>query len=134
MCHDADRASRSVERLRAVAPLARRHVQQQFRQDVFALHPPAVVVLAGTNDIVGNTGPMTLDDIEANYQSMVQLAVANGIRTGLASVLPVHDYTAAAHKCVLQRLPEKILALNRRMRAYCAGRVCLPRPFHRDGR
>ena len=64
----------------------------RFRQDVIALKPAAVVILAGTNDIAGNTGPATLDMIEDNLRSMAELARANGIRVVLASVLPVSDY------------------------------------------
>src|SRR3954471_7822296 len=52
----------------------------RFRPDVIALKPKVVVILAGTNDIAGNTGPMTLDAIEANLVSMSELAHANGIR------------------------------------------------------
>jgi hypothetical protein len=52
----------------------------RFRQDVIELHPKIVVILAGTNDIAGNTGPMRLEDIEANYASFAELAQANNIR------------------------------------------------------
>jgi len=52
----------------------------RFRQDVIDLHPKVVVILAGTNDIAGNTGPMRSEDIEANYESFTELARANGIR------------------------------------------------------
>lgn len=64
----------------------------RFRQDVIDLKPAAVVILAGTNDIAGNTGPSTLEMIEDNLRSMAELARANGIRVVLASVLPVSDY------------------------------------------
>src|SRR5215472_2536369 len=64
----------------------------RFRPDVVALGPKAVVILAGTNDIAGNTGPMTLEAIEDNLASMSELARANGIRLVLASLLPVCDY------------------------------------------
>ncbi|MEL1265606.1 SGNH/GDSL hydrolase family protein [Pseudoxanthomonas putridarboris] len=64
----------------------------RFRQDVIALHPEAVVILAGTNDIAGNTGPATQGMIEDNLRSMTQLAQANGIRVVLASVLPASEY------------------------------------------
>lgn len=64
----------------------------RFRQDVVALHPSVVVILAGTNDIAGNTGPSTLAMIEDNLASMTEIARANGIRVVLASVLPVFDY------------------------------------------
>ena len=52
----------------------------RFRQDVVALKPKVVVILAGTNDIAGNTGPATLEMIENNLASMVEIAKANGIQ------------------------------------------------------
>lgn len=64
----------------------------RFRQDVVNLHPETVVILAGTNDIAGNTGPSTLEMIEDNLASMTEIARANGIRVVLASVLPAADY------------------------------------------
>ena len=64
----------------------------RFRQDVLNLNPDAVVILAGTNDIAGNTGPMTLDEILGNIKSMAELADANGVKVILSSVLPVYDY------------------------------------------
>ena len=64
----------------------------RFRQDVIALNPAVVVILAGTNDIAGNTGPSTLGMIEDNLISMTELAEANGISVVLSSVLPVYDY------------------------------------------
>lgn len=64
----------------------------RFPQDVLALHPQVVVILAGTNDIAGNTGPSTQGMIEDNLHAMVDLARAHGIRVVLASVLPVSEY------------------------------------------
>src|SRR4051812_48638640 len=64
----------------------------RFHQDVIALRPAAVVILAGTNDIAGNTGPSTLEMIEDNLAGMAEMARANGIRVVLCSVLPVYDY------------------------------------------
>ena len=64
----------------------------RFRQDVIALKPKVVVILAGTNDIAGNTGPITLERIEGNMASMVDLAHTHGIRVVFASILPVSDY------------------------------------------
>lgn len=93
----------------------------RFRPDVIALRPKVVVILAGTNDLAGNTGPMTLEDIEANLQSMAELATANGIRVVLASVLPVSDYEMRDGKRLIQtarRPPEKILALNTWLRSF----------------
>jgi lysophospholipase L1-like esterase len=94
----------------------------RFRPDVIALQPKAVVILAGTNDIAGNTGPETLDQIEGNLESMAQLAKANGIKVVLASVMPVCDYIKpqTAH-----RPPEKIVALNAWIKDYCARNGCV---------
>lgn len=88
----------------------------RFRQDVVALQPDAVVILAGTNDIAGNTGPSTLDMIEDNLTSMVELAQANGIRVVLCSVLPAYEYPW--HPDV--HPAQKIFALNSWMQAYAA--------------
>ncbi len=65
----------------------------RFRQDVIELQPNIVVILAGTNDIAGNTGPMTLEQTRDNVLSMVQLAKANGIKVILCAVLPAFDYS-----------------------------------------
>ena len=87
----------------------------RFRQDVIDLHPETVVILAGTNDIAGNTGPTTQEAIEDNFRSMAELAKANGIRVVLASVLP-----AAAYPWRPGVLPaQKIAALNTWLQAYC---------------
>jgi lysophospholipase L1-like esterase len=91
----------------------------RFRQDVIDLRPKVVVILAGTNDIAGNTGPMRLEDIEANYASMAELARANNIKVIYSSVLPVHNYTDKAKDFFAQRPPEKILVLNNWLRSYC---------------
>jgi lysophospholipase L1-like esterase len=92
----------------------------RFRQDVIDLHPRAVVILVGTNDIAGNTGPMRLEDIEANYASLAELARANHIAVVFSSVLPVHNYTPKSQDFFAQRPPEKVLALNRWLGDYCA--------------
>jgi lysophospholipase L1-like esterase len=98
----------------------------RFRQDVIDLHPRIVLILAGTNDIAGNTGPMRLEDIEANYTSLAELARVNGIKVIYASVLPVHNYTDKSKDFFAQRSPEKILALNAWLKNYCAsGTNCM---------
>jgi uncharacterized protein (TIGR02246 family) len=88
----------------------------RFRQDVVALKPKVVVILAGTNDIAGNTGPSTIEMIEDNLASMTEIAKANGIRVVLSSVLPVYDY---AWRPGLEPAP-KIIALNKWMKDYAA--------------
>jgi len=99
----------------------------RFRQDVIDLQPKVVVILAGTNDIAGNTGPMRLEDIEADYASVAELAHASGIKVIYCSVLPVHNYTERSKDFFAQRSPEKILALNRWLKEYCttASKGCL---------
>jgi CubicO group peptidase (beta-lactamase class C family)/lysophospholipase L1-like esterase len=86
----------------------------RFRQDVIDLKPKVVVILAGTNDIAGNTGPSTLEMIEDNLRSMTELAQQNGIRVVLSSVLPVYDYP---WRPGLEPAP-KIVALNAWMKRY----------------
>ncbi len=94
----------------------------RFRPDVIALKPKVVVILAGTNDIAGNTGPMTLEAIEDNLTSMAELAKVNNIRVVLASVMPVCDYIRPQ---TARRPPEKIVALNAWMKDYAAKNGCV---------
>ena len=89
----------------------------RFRQDVVYLHPDAVVILAGTNDIAGNTGPSTLVMIEDNFRSMAEIAKANGIRVILASVLPVKAYPWRPQ---ITDPAKKIEDLNAWLKSYCA--------------
>ena len=92
----------------------------RFRQDVVTLQPKATVILAGTNDIAGNTGPISNENIEANLASMVELAKAHAIRVVLSSILPVHNYTPESQEFFRSRPLERILALNRWLQQYCA--------------
>lgn len=86
----------------------------RFRQDVIALHPKTVVLLCGTNDIAGNTGPSTLEMIEDNILSMAELARANKIKMVLCSVLPVKKY----YWNPKIEPVEKIIALNAWIKKY----------------
>jgi len=92
----------------------------RFRQDVIDLHPKVVVILAGTNDIAGNTGPMLNEDIEANFVSMAELARVHGIRVVFSSILPVHNYTPQSQELFAERPRERILELNTWLKDYCA--------------
>jgi acyl-CoA thioesterase I len=89
----------------------------RFRQDVIDLKPKVVVILAGTNDLAENTGPVTLEQVENNLMSMVQLATANGIRAVLCSVLPSIHYWW--HPELKDPAP-RIVALNKWIKAYAA--------------
>jgi len=95
----------------------------RFRPDVIDLQPRAVVILAGTNDVAGNTGAMTNDEIEGNLASMSELAHAHNIRVVLASVTPVSAYHVASAAAVPQttaRPMARIQALNDWLKAYAA--------------
>jgi lysophospholipase L1-like esterase len=92
----------------------------RFRQDVIDLHPKVAVILAGTNDVAGNTGPMRVEDIEANFASMAEIGRANNIRIVFASVIPVNNYTPQAQIFFAQRSPGKILLLNQWLKDYVA--------------
>ena len=98
----------------------------RFRQDVIALKPAVVVILAGTNDIAGNTGPSTIEMIEDNLASMSELAQANGIAVVLSSVLPVFDYP---WRPGLTPAP-KIVALNAWMKQYAAAHGAVYLDYH----
>jgi len=116
----------------------------RFRQDVIALQPRAVVILAGTNDVAQNTGPETLGQIEDNLASMCELAKARGIRVVLSSILPVYDYSWRSG----MEPVTKIAAVNQWLRDYAAahgyvyldyysamqdGRHGLPENLSKDG-
>ena len=97
----------------------------RFRPDVIDLQPKAVVILAGTNDIAGNTGPMTPAEIEANYASIADLARAHNIRVVFSSVLPVSNYGERSKVYFPLRSPAEILELNRWIKDYCAKTGCI---------
>lgn len=116
----------------------------RFRQDVLDLRPKVVVILAGTNDIAGNTGPSTLEMIVDNIKSMAQLAAANNIKVIISSVLPVFDYPWKPGL----KPNEKIPALNKLLKEYADangflyldyfsamadGRNGLPKKYAEDG-
>jgi lysophospholipase L1-like esterase len=89
----------------------------RFRPDVIALEPKAVVILAGTNDIAGNTGPSTLEMIEDNLAAMTELAQAHGIKVILSAVMPTCDYIRNQSE---RRPNSKIIALNQWIKDYAA--------------
>ena len=98
----------------------------RFRQDVIALRPRVVVILAGTNDLAGNTGPSTLEMIQDNLASMAELAKANGIRVVLASVLPVYHYPWRPGL----EPAGKIVSLNAWMKDYAARNGAVYLDYH----
>jgi lysophospholipase L1-like esterase len=98
----------------------------RFRQDVIALRPAVVVILGGTNDIAGNTGPSSLGMIEDNLRSMTEIAKASGIRVVLASVLPVYDYPWKRGLAPA----DTIVRLNRWIKAYADSAGATYLDFH----
>ena len=95
----------------------------RLRQDVLNLKPKAVVILAGTNDIAGNTGPMTDEEIEGNLASMSELAAAAGLKVVLSSILPTSSYHLANPNAAPQttlRPLSRIRAINDWMKTYAA--------------
>ena len=94
----------------------------RFRPDVLDLKPAAVVILAGTNDIAGNTGPMLDVEIQGNIASMAELAKAHGIKVVLASILPTSEYHTApgAVPQTSARPLARIRAINTWIKGYAA--------------
>jgi lysophospholipase L1-like esterase len=95
----------------------------RMRPDVIALKPKVVVILGGTNDIAGNTGPMTDEQIEGNLASMAELATANGIKVVLSSITPVSNYHVPNPNAVpqtTQRPLVRVRAINDWIRQYAA--------------
>lgn len=88
----------------------------RFHQDVIGLQPKVVVILGGTNDIAGDTGPMTLEEIDANLAAMAEMATANHIRVVLCSILPAYEFDWAPG---LKPAP-KIIAVNEWIKDYAA--------------
>jgi lysophospholipase L1-like esterase len=94
----------------------------RFEQDVVRLRPAAVVILAGTNDVAGNTGPETDEAIEDNFRAMAAVAKANGIRVVLSSITPVAAYP---WKPSVTDSVARIKALNAWMKEFCAKEGCV---------
>ena len=94
----------------------------RLRRDVIALAPKAVVILAGVNDIAGNTGPMTDEDVEGYLASMAELATAHGVKVVMASILPVSEYHVPANGTpqTTTRPMARIKAINAWMQQYAA--------------
>lgn len=94
----------------------------RFRQDVIDLHPKAAVILATTNDLSGTTGPMTEDDIRANYTTFSDMARQNGVKLVFVSMLPLHNYTPESQDFYAQRPKERIDGVNTWLKAFSAAR------------
>lgn len=86
----------------------------RFREDVIKLKPKQVIILAGTNDIAENQGPISLDKVFGNIVSMAELAKANHIKVVLCSVLPAYDFGWRKD----MKPAEKVILLNKMIEAY----------------
>ena len=87
----------------------------RFKQDVINLNPTIVFILAGTNDIAGNTGPSNLDMITNNIFSMAELSINYNIKVVLSSILPVDKYPWADH---INEVPETISKINQQLKSF----------------
>jgi lysophospholipase L1-like esterase len=94
----------------------------RMKPDVLAFSPKVIVLLAGTNDIAGNTGPETDEDIQRNIAAIAELGTANGARMVLASVMPVSAYHVAAGSVpqTTRRPPSRINTVNTWLKSYAA--------------
>ena len=87
----------------------------RFKPDVIDLEPDIVVILAGTNDIAGNTGPSNVKMITDNIFSMAELARAHQIKVVLSSILPVFEYEWAKE---IKDVPATIDSVNDELKKY----------------
>ena len=87
----------------------------RFRPDVINLNPKSVVILAGINDIAGNTGPISLENTAENIISMAEIAKANNIKVYICSTLPAIDFPWSTG---LEPGP-KVIKLNTILKNYC---------------
>ena len=94
----------------------------RFQQDVVQLHPAVVVLLAGTNDIAGNTGPSTPQMIEDNITSVAAIARQSGIKLVLASITPADAYP---WRPSVVHVVETIREVNAWSRSFCATHACV---------
>jgi lysophospholipase L1-like esterase len=94
----------------------------RFHQDVVALRPSAVVILAGVNDLHGVLQQETVAQIETHYEAMADLADRHGIRVVFGSILPLNNYTDNARDVLKERDPATLRALNVWLKAFCRRR------------
>ncbi len=99
----------------------------RFRADVIALKPTVVVILAGTNDLAGNTGPITPEEILGNITSMTELAKANGIKVVLSSVLPASVF---GWRREAGDPSQQIISLNAMIKDYAEKSGCVYLDYH----
>jgi len=94
----------------------------RLRPDVLSHHPKVMVLLAGTNDIAGNTGPMSDEDVEQNVAAIAELSAANGVKVVLAGILPISDYHQKPDQVpqVIRRPMSRIAAINAWIKQYAA--------------
>ncbi len=92
----------------------------RIRQDVIDLQPHVVIILAGTNDIAGNTGPISVEDVEKNYATMAELARVHHIVIVFTSLTPVNGDVPGKRELFDTRPSSEILALNAWLKNYCA--------------
>ena len=96
----------------------------RFHQDVIALKPAVVVILAGVNDVQGFMQQETPEQIEANFEAMAEMARAHGIRVVMSSILPVNGDGKGAENVIRERHPDELRRINRWLQDYCRRTGC----------
>lgn len=87
----------------------------RFQRDVVDLKPKVVLILAGTNDIARNQGPISLENIAGNIQSMCEIAKANKIKPVICSILPAAEY---GWRKEIENVGDKIIEVNKMLQDY----------------
>lgn len=87
----------------------------RFTTDVVNLHPKAVVIMAGTNDVAHNTYWVAPDKVVDNIVAMCTLARANGIVPIISSIPPCANFVWNPD---IKNAAQTIVDINERLRAY----------------
>ena len=101
---------------RGISGQTTHHMLVRFRPDAIKLNPKMIIINAGTNDIAGNTGPLTSEMIIDNIYSMVDIAIRNNIDVSLSSILPVYKYPWNEN---VKNPPKIISFINSNLKKFC---------------
>ena len=91
------------------------HMLVRFQSDVIDLHPKAVVIMAGTNDVAHNDFWVAPEQVVNNVISMCTLARANGIIPIISSITPC---TSFRWRTEIKDAGQTIVEINKNLKAY----------------